>query len=179
MVTLEDLMKHETKFARTIQWRNVREYVAAAVVISVFTALAFGPHGPRALRLTARVGCLLIVAATIFVAARLRSRGTPSPAPAADATTRDHLAHYRAELIRQRDLLASVPRWYLAPFLPGMALFFAGVALDRVADGASTATVAARMVFPLFSTKGIYALIGFANHVVAKKLARVVDALDD
>lgn len=50
---------------------------------------------------------------------------------------------YRRELIRQRDALRSIGRWYLAPFVPGMTLLLLGrwfqshatrrpVALDHV-----------------------------------------------
>ena len=34
---------------------------------------------------------------------------------------------HRSELVRQRDLLRSVPRWYLGPFVPGLVLTLVGL----------------------------------------------------
>jgi hypothetical protein len=33
---------------------------------------------------------------------------------------------HRRELVRQRDMLRSVWRWYIAPIVPGLAVFLAG-----------------------------------------------------
>jgi hypothetical protein len=79
----------------------------------------------------------------------------------------------------QRDLLASVPRWYLAPFVPGMALFIAGVTLDRLAAGATMAAIAPGLARGVGEIVGIFALVALLNYVTSRKLTRAIAALDD
>jgi hypothetical protein len=176
LMTLENVMRQDTKFDRTIKWRNAREYVVGVPAVVLFVCMGF--FMPPIYGLTARAGALVCAAGIVVVLARLRSHGTAAPAPAAEAPTREHVAHYRAELVRQRDLLASVPRWYLGPLVPGMVLLVVGVALDALARGMPMGTVAARLMEPVGIIVGMFGVIAVANHVVAKRLTREIAALD-
>src|SRR5262245_50211510 len=73
----EELRKKMNKFERRIFWRNVREYVAGAVVIAVF-----GYYEWRFRALLVRLGSGLIIAGTLYVMYQLHRRASTRPAPA-------------------------------------------------------------------------------------------------
>jgi hypothetical protein len=75
-----------------------------------------------------RVGAGMVIAGTIFVVWRLRTRGAASALPT-DLGLKNALEFHRAELVRQRDLLRSVWLWYLLPLVPGMFVAQIGRAL--------------------------------------------------
>ena len=87
------------------------------------------------------------------------------------------IAFHRAELIRQREALATVPRWYLAPFVPGILIFMGGVSfapdtglplLDRLSQfGISLAIVSA-----------VFAGVAWLNVRAVKQLDAEIAALD-
>jgi hypothetical protein len=108
--------------ARTLQARikrrNAIEYIASAVVILGFIPTLLH-HGSWLMR----AGGACIIAATLFVVWELHRRAAAASVP----ETGEPAANvYRAELARQRDALRSVGAWYLAPFVPGMALLLLG-----------------------------------------------------
>jgi uncharacterized membrane protein len=70
-----------------------------------------------------QLGAALVIAATVFVAWRIHRQASAKSVPEVGEALRDF---HRQELIRQRDALRSVGRWYLAPFVPGMVLVMAG-----------------------------------------------------
>lgn len=114
-MTLEQI--HARGFQDRVQRRNRIEYVACAIVVVVFSAYVFILPGPVLKAASALCGL-----AAVYVAFQLHRRGSARPAPAADA-----LAFHRAELVRQQEALRSAWAWYLAPFLPGFALFLTGL----------------------------------------------------
>jgi hypothetical protein len=181
---MEIVRKRDASLALKVKIRNVSETAAGVFVVGMFTWMALtapwqeGQAKPPA-ALVARAGCLLVAAGAVYAVMRLRSHGTSIPAPPSSATTSEFLAHHRAQLVRQRDLLASVPRWYLAPFVPGMALFIAGVTLDRLAAGATMAAIAPGLARGVGEIVGIFALVALLNYVTARKLTRAIAALDD
>ena len=121
----EDVRRRARAFERRLRWRNLQEYVAAALVAGVFTYVAFVAEGTILLRL----GCALCVGGIVYVAVHLYRHGSPQAEDPAVATT-DYAACYRRELERQRDLLRGVWRWYLGPLVPGMVLFMTSVPLE-------------------------------------------------
>jgi hypothetical protein len=167
-VSALDVARRADRFRRRVRLSHAAEYVAGVFVIGFFTA---GAALPDWLRLPAlsRVGSALIACACVFVLTYLRLRGTPQEI-AAGATT---LAAYRAELERRRALLASVVRWYLAPFWPGLILFVLGVALARRDAPGAPATLA----FVTAVVVGTNVAIAWANHRAAARLARELAAL--
>ena len=125
-VTMEEILTRTDRLRRSVRFSNTMELVAGALVVVVFIAMAAVPGFAR-LPTVSRVGAALIACATIFVLTYLvlrSARGEPRP----DQST---LACYREDLERRHALLASVVRWYLAPFWPGMAVFFAGIFVEH------------------------------------------------
>lgn len=156
-------------FFRRIRRRNRIEYATAALVIPFF--------GYAALTLpssTIRVGAALVVLGTLFVIWQLHRRDSAVPPPGEAALPL--IAHQRAQLVRQRDALASVGLWYLLPLVPGLSL----IVLARAIDGGVEAL--ARMswfqIFWIGLVVLIFAGIWWLNRAAARMLQAEIDALD-
>ena len=117
---LEEIRRQARQFERRIHSRNLREYAAGAFVIAGFTYYIFKFPSPLM-----RTGCALIIAGSLFVMVQLYRRGSASALPA-DLALTGSVQFHRRELVRQRDLLRSVWRWYIGPLVPGLAVFEAG-----------------------------------------------------
>lgn len=145
---------------RNVRNRNRREYAAVVVVVGVFTAYAWFLADPWM-----RAGSVWTVFAALWVGAVLRARGTPLERDAAA----DGKAWLIAELERERDLLASVWRWYLGPFIPGLILFFVGPALrvETVVVGVALAGMVAGVV-------AVLAYVGRLNQRAAAEIERTL-----
>lgn len=152
------------RLAGRVRRRNTREYLAGGLVVAVFAAQA--SSAPNRLVV---VGCVLAIAGTLYVMRHLSAHGTTrSPA---DYGVLDCRAFHRAELVRERDLLRGVWRWYLGPLIPGGVVFLVGHALARP-DGWSGAFVVAA-VCTLF-----FVLVGHMNARAADRLQQQIDTLD-
>jgi hypothetical protein len=160
-VSMDEIVRRAEKLQRRVRRSNAAEYVAGAIVVVVFVwyAAVWTELSPLA-----RVGCALIACAVVFVVTYLALRG-PAGEVRRDAST---LACYRAELERRRDLLASVPRWYLAPTWPGLVLFLVGVG-QQLWD----VSPRARVVFALSCLFVVAVNVGIVllNRRAAKKLS--------
>lgn len=118
------IMKKAHQFQRKVRFRNLTEYVAAAAVVAWTGHTALTSPAPWLVK----TGSVLIGLGAIAVATFLHLRGHAARAePPLTAPTREVVGWHRSELVRQRDLLRSVPRWYLGPFVPGLALTLVGV----------------------------------------------------
>jgi predicted PurR-regulated permease PerM len=120
---VEIVQKRAAKFERRIMWRNVREYVAsliAAVLLGYFLVTAHD--------LLSRVTFALFIAGMAWIVVQLHRKGS-SKSMAAGVDTRTTLRFYRAELERQRKVVTSVWSWYLAPLVPGLAVYTVGYAI--------------------------------------------------
>jgi hypothetical protein len=124
VMSLEESRARSTKLQRMIRIRNLREYIAGAFVIPIFVLYIVVLPG-----MLTKLGSLMIILATLFVLWQLHRRGSGNAAPIGE-TALIHMAHYREELVRQRDALRSVGAWYLAPFVPGFSVFLIGIALQ-------------------------------------------------
>lgn len=145
----------------TIRARNNREWVAAVFVGVFFAFIAISGDG-----LVERVGGGLTVVGTVYVALYIRAHGTVAALPGEGLAC---AAFYRRELVRQRDLLRGVWRWYLGPLVPGMAvLLIGGLVRSGFAPGS---TIAAVFVLVVFGG------VGLLNHIVARELTRQIDAI--
>lgn len=157
-------------FYRRIRRRNRIEYVASAFVIICFSAYALFLPSP-----VARLGALLVVIGTAFMAWQLHRRGSAVAPPDAGGSL-PLLAHQRSQLVRQRDACAGVFRWYLLPFLPGLALMVlappAGQARGAFPPLDPGQLIAAAVVALVFA--GIWWL----NRLAARKLQRAIDEID-
>ena len=124
---LEEIRRKARRFEKRIKSRNLREYAGAAIGIAAYTFYFFKFDSP-----VIRAGCVLVVAGVLYVVVQLYKRASPGTLPADLAFTAS-LEFHRRELVRQRDLLRSVWRWYITPIVPGLIVFSAGILPHRVA----------------------------------------------
>ena len=163
------------RLARTIFWRNLREYVGAAIVV-----VGYGYYFYHFHTLLLRLGSALTIGAAVWVAYQLHRNGSPAAMPAAmEAAT--CLEFHRTELVRQRDLLSTIWKWYLLPFVPGLAVFLLGLvqaALVKAGPGAHPARIALGFCMTAALCAGVFILVAKLNHWAAGKLQRRIDALE-
>ncbi|HEY4363919.1 MAG TPA: hypothetical protein VGN17_23320 [Bryobacteraceae bacterium] len=147
LLTAAEIRTRATHFERRVHRRNLREYVAGAVVIVLFSMQLGRVQGWRL------APALLSILATIYVMFQLHRRASARPLPA-DAGLKTSIEFHRGELERQRDAARGVWRWYLLPFLPGAVavLFVAGI------DRGINARLIASGAFSLLVFVGICAL---------------------
>ncbi|MCW3847312.1 hypothetical protein OF829_08665 [Sphingomonas sp. LB-2] len=157
------------RFHRLIRRRNAIEYAASVLVIGFFGfgALTGAIHDP-----IARAGAWLIILGTLAVVWQLHRRASAIQPPAADAA-RPILIHQRAQLVRQRDALAQVGLWYLAPFAPGLALM---VLAPGIRHGIGALGASAWIAVAI--NAAVFGGIWWLNRRAARMLQRAIDDLD-
>ena len=166
---IEDVRKGADRLYRVVKWRNRIEYVACAIAVMVFTYKL--PTAPTILH---TVGLALIIAAFVYMPWQLHRRA--SAVSPDTAGTMPIYAFLRAQLVRQRDAFRSIVGWYILPWLPGLALLFAGNGLDPEIEAAGPPIWARWLV--LF---GIAAFIGFywwIHQRAARKIQKRIDEID-
>ena len=171
-VTPEALRERADKLARQSWRRNVRETVAG--VLGAILVAALGWYMPIPLT---QIGCVLLILGDVWVLVVLWRRGRARPSPPPTAPTAEHLAHLRAELARERDLLASVLGWYLAPLIPGQVLIPLGMILE-VGKHAPPLWTWLTMFAWLACGAAAFTGIAWANRRKSRRLARELEALD-
>jgi len=166
-MSLEEIRNQAGKLQSNVRWRNIREAAAAVLVIGGFGFYVWWFPDP-----VMRAGSVLVILGTLFVMWRLLARGTATALPGA-ASALTWTDFYRGELVRQRDLLTSVWKWYLAPLVPGMAVFLAGLArtMPQAAMGKLAVTAVICVV--------VFLGVGFLNSWGARQLQKQIDALGD
>lgn len=152
-----DLRGKMRRFERKIFWRNLREYVAGAVVLA-----AFGYYEWRFPAPLSRIGSTLTIVGTLYVMYQLHRRASTRVSPA-ELGTNSCLEYFRRELERQRDALRAVSSWYLLPFVPGVAFFLAGMMANQLKTHPTT-------LLPTMAGFGILALIVAAVFLAIRKL---------
>jgi hypothetical protein len=170
-MSVEQIQASAGSFQRSIQWRNAREYVAAIAVV-VF----FGWELSRTPDLLARVGFGLVIAGTFYMVWALLSRGSGRALPE-DAGRASFIQFQRTELVRQRDLLRSVWRWYLGPLIPGLTVLMATFFNHAIRSGHAIPVVVIALVAVLEAA--VFAGIAKLNGRAARKLQRQIDELDE
>lgn len=120
-----DLRRKLDKFERRVLWRNLREYAAGLMVIVGFGYFGWKLHG-----LLVRLGAGLIIAGAVTVMLELHRRGSVRTPPA-ELGLSTCIDFHRKSLERQRDALRTVWTWYLLPFVPGLAVFELGSAINQ------------------------------------------------
>ena len=163
--------KRATSFEKAIRRRNLVEYTAAALVIAVFglTGLFFAKTGEW----TMLAAVALTIAGAIFVTAKLHRDGSVQER-LPEIACKDHL---KAQLIRQRDLLRSVPTWYLLPFVPGILGFYLAVTA-RMAEHQGWPAALEGVSFKLAATVAFFVLVWWLNHRTARRLDREIEAIN-
>ncbi len=171
-MSLADVHLHAQRFQSRIRSRNTIEYIAAAFVVAAFVWMAVTVPEP-----IIRTGAALIVGGALYVCWQLHRLGRAATRDELNTGAQSWVTFHRAELTRQRDALRSVWSWYLAPFVPGMLVFVAGVSFTPE----NPAPLPARLgVFlaGLAIMAGVYAVIWLLNAVAAKRLDAEIAALD-
>jgi hypothetical protein len=163
-MALDDIRAQAGKFHSRIRLRNFIELTAAVIVVATFGFYIWVFPDPLM-----RAGSVLIILGTLYVAWQLRRRAKSHDLPGSEGAS--WADYYRSELLRQRDALGSVWKWYLAPLVPGMALFIVGLA--RVMPQAALGRLAAfAVVCAVF-----FVAVGLLNSWAARRLQKKIDAL--
>src|ERR1035441_9716121 len=106
-MTLEQIREMARRYQRKIRLRNAVEYVAIASTSVFFAWTIF--LVPNAWM---RAGAALCILGGWYVAYQLHRRAWPQTAPVGLALA-NCMEFYRGELVRQRDFLCGIWRWYL------------------------------------------------------------------
>ena len=174
-VSLDDIRRKARALQRTVLRRNLLEYAAG-----VFVVAAFGYYIVIFPATLARIGSVLIIAATFLVLFTLHRRGS-SRTLVEDAGMNTCLSFHRRELERQRDLLRGVWNWYLLPFVPGIVIFHLGLfrfGVQRPGGHEHAARFAAGIGLSLLVCLAVFAAIGALNRCGAHKLQSEIEDLD-
>ena len=156
--TPDELAAAGARIERTVRGRNLRELIAGALVIPCFAAIAV--LGGDAVT---QLGGGLVALGTLVVLATIWRRGRTGPRPADLAA--DGLTWQIAELTGERDLLRSVPRWYLGPLVPGMIVLLWGHA-----RGVSSPFEALVLAGVALVQVGVFGGVAALNHRASREL---------
>lgn len=169
---LDEIRKRAGRLRGRVRIRNLIEYAAGLIVVPSFVSMAIHAGEPLI-----RIGAALTAAGALFALWQLHRRGGARPPGDAEAGALFDVL--RGELARQRDALASVWLWYLAPFVPGMALILLGRWLHPIEKlGRSVETDRTMIVMTAVITLLIFLVSHLANRLGAKALQRQIDDLD-
>ncbi|RXZ66145.1 hypothetical protein [Pelagerythrobacter rhizovicinus] len=167
----EELIRQRTRFERTVRRRNLIEYAAGGVTIPVFAWA--GWLTARAGEAVLTLGWALGIVGMVVVLTSLYYRASNLPhRPESDCRS-----HLRAQLEHQRQALASVPRWYLGPLVPGAVLVLIGSMLP-IAREAGWGIALAGMAVPAAVVAAIFIGIAWLNRRAARMLECEIAALD-
>jgi hypothetical protein len=171
-MSLADVHLHAQRFQSRVRLRNTMEYVAAAFVVVFFGWTAATVPEP-----IVQIGAGLIMAGALYVCWKLYQLGRAATRSEMEAGAQSWAAFHRAELVRQREALRTVWSCYLAPFVPGMVVFLAGVSFTE----ANPAPLPARLgVFlaGLGLMAAVFVAIAWINTLAVKKLDAQITHLD-
>jgi hypothetical protein len=171
-MSLADIHLHAQRFQSRIRTRNMIEYAAAAVVVVSFGWTAAITPEP-----IAQIGAGLIALGTFYVCWQLYRLGRAAKRGELDVGAQSWAAFHRAELARQREALRTVWSWYLAPFVPGMLVFLAGVSFTTANPAPFPARLAVFLA-GLAIMAGMFAVIAWLNARAVKRLDAEIAALD-
>lgn len=111
--TSDELIRKEARLRAAVYRSNLLEYVAGLLLFAISSYFAIQAASGVAL-----AGWVLTMVATVFIMTNLYFRSRGDGPVFGDDTT----AHYLANLIRRRDLLGSIWKWYILPLVPGFVL---------------------------------------------------------
>jgi hypothetical protein len=171
----EELRRAATKLARRVFRRNLREYAAAAIVVAANVYYIYLFH-----TVFLRLGAGLIIVGILFVVMYLAKKGSAKTMEG-DMERMSCVEFHRSELVRQRDLLLSVWKWYLLPLVPGLAVFILGEYQAARAEPefhSHAGLVTLRFgIYSAFCVVLFY-VVGRLNRSAAGKLQKRIDSLD-
>ena len=180
-LSMEEVHGKVSTFERKIRIRNGIEYAAAVVVLFGFCYQMFEGEN-----VYIKAGALLVMLAALFVVYFLHTRGSATDMPE-ELGRAASLDFYRASLVRQKDLLQSVWKWYLLPFVPGVAVMLFGAAVrdgailnqpSPIGDRGAATSVASILIFAGIIA-AFFFFIAALNKRKARKLQAELDALKE
>ena len=164
-MSLQDVRARARAMERASRWRNGSEYLAGIIVLFV-VVWAF----PTLPNVVLQIGAAMMVLTVLYLAYAVHRRGSVRRLPV-DLGTTDSVAFHRTELIRQRDALRSVNRWYLLPFVPSIATMSVGGFIERPERWLFTAGFVVIWIATHVTILGL-------NHRVARRVEGEISALD-
>lgn len=168
-MSIDEIRQKARKYQKKIGRRNLREYIAALVVVVFFSYNLW--HRPD---IVTGAGFATIIAGMLYMVYQLHRRGSARSLPA-EMGSASWLEFHRRELERQRDLVGSVWSWYLGPIIPGWVVLM--VAFARTNPGHLHHYGLFLAVFNLVTA---LAFIGIwkLNQRAARRLQHRIDELD-
>jgi hypothetical protein len=125
----EQNIQHDIRgFRHKIARRNQQESICAVIVMCIFGYYCWAL--PEFLM---RVGSGLIVLGSAAILYQLQFRAALQELPA-EQLGQPFIIYYRSELMRQRNMLRSIWLYQFCPLLPGISIFFWGMAQPNPAD---------------------------------------------
>jgi hypothetical protein len=122
---LSAMRNKTTQLRRTLLARDVRELLACVVVAVIFGIYYFINRAP-----ISRLGALITVAGSIFIAWKILHARRSTPVAKPDATVVESLRAELHSVRTQSQLLRSVGWWYLLPLAVGTLVFVWGMPFD-------------------------------------------------
>ena len=119
-MSIDEIRTRARNFDRKIRRRNLREYIAAALIAAAFTFFAWHNSWSTIIR----VGYLSVAAGALCFAYELHRRGSSRTEPK-ELGTLGCLDFHLRQLERQRKLLDDSWKWMIW-LIPGMAVLMAG-----------------------------------------------------
>jgi hypothetical protein len=177
-MSVEQIRVKAGSFEKKVRLRNGIEYSAAVIVLS-----SFGYQTFTAENIFMRVGAFLTVLATLFVVYVLHTRGSAQNLPE-ELGRSASLDFHRSSLVRQRNLLQGIWRWYLLPFVPGVAFTFFGFAvrdgliLNQASPASEQGAGSLGILVVLVLFIAVFLFAARLNKRYARKLQAEIDALD-
>ena len=150
---LMELSHQLAKFEKSVKYRDLREILAALILIPVFSYIAF--HTPYIL---SKIGAATIALYCPIIMYKLRKSQKHRKPADLTVSLSEQLDHSKKYIIEQIKLIDSVLYWYVLPFIPGTVLYFAGLGLN-------IAMLSSMLIFVFLVNAGILLL----NKYVVKK----------
>lgn len=172
-ITVNDMRMRAAVFEGRIRRRNRIEYVACIIVAAIFSWYATF----ESRTILWPIANIMLVLATIYVAYSLHRKGTAGATPDG-GTVASLIEFHRHELVRQRNALSTVWRWYLLPFTPGLILWFIAMWVGRGAEARNPTAFAIALALTFVLCASVFAMIWLANLLGAARLQRMIDELD-
>lgn len=170
-VTLDNIRKNASEFQTRIRRRNLREILAAGVVLLVFGFYAWVFPGWMI-----KMGSLLVMAGTLWIVWQLLRRASGASLP--ESSGMALLEFHRQQLLRQRNAAKSVAWWYIAPVIPGVVMMILGRYFQFHAPGRTLAWDHQIVILCSAIVALTIAIVWLLNAWAAERLQRRIDELD-
>jgi hypothetical protein len=170
-MSLADLQARASLLQSRVRRRNAIEYAAGALVVGAFSWVAVSANG-----IVTQAAAVLIALGAVYVCWRLYALARAAAVHGFE-TAESCADFHRGELVRQRDALQGIWRWYLGPLVPGLVLFWIGVGISPTVELPLFGRIALSVV-GLGVGAALFFGIARANAAAAKALQAEIDAID-